>query len=178
MPTERSRRQAICPLPLVVWLGVALLSAAPLFAEIIDRVMAVANGDLILLSDVRAAQSLGLVDVGSDQDPTRAILARLIDRALVLDEVNRYAPPEPEPEAIDDELTIVRARFRSTAEFEQVLRRLGVAEPQLRETLRQNLRIRAYLDQRFAGDGPDHAQTAIAEWMAGLRRRAEILNLN
>jgi len=42
--------------------------------------------------------------------------------------------------------------------------------------LRENLRIRAYLDQRFATSAQPRQQL-IDEWLAGLRRRAEILDV-
>ena len=132
-------------------------------AETIDRVLSVAAGELIMLSDVTAARDLGLV--GPDPtapDPIRAVLAKLIDRELVLAEVERYAPAEPAAEAIDRELQIVRARFATRQAFDAALARSGIDENHLRETLRQNLRIRAYEDQRFTvpapSDDPDHEQ--------------------
>ena len=156
---------------------VALLAAPVRAAEVIDRVLAVVSGNLILQSDVRAAETLGLVDVSGAGDPTRLALTRLIDRSLVLDEVNRYAPPEPDAEAIAERVRIVRERFSSDAEFVTTLRRLGLDEAQLRELVRQNLRIQSYVDQRFATDTPERAQLAVADWIAGLRRRAEIVDV-
>src|SRR5688572_16286271 len=83
--------------------GIVLMGiAGPVLAdEIIDRVLAVAAGNLIMLSDVNAARDLGLIVPGEAADPSREILSRLIDRALVLAEVDRYAPPEPEAAAVD-----------------------------------------------------------------------------
>jgi hypothetical protein len=127
------------------------LSAAA-FAETIDRVLAVAAGELIMLSDVTAARDLGLVTLDQSVDPGQsigAILSRLIDRELVLAEVDRYAPPEPDAEAVDREVLKVRARFASPEAFGAVLRRSGMDENHLRQTLRENLRIIAYEDQRF-----------------------------
>lgn len=43
--------------------------------ELIDRVLAVAAGEVITLSDVRAARELGRVDVGQAADPVRAVLS-------------------------------------------------------------------------------------------------------
>jgi len=127
----------------------------PVAAEMIDRVLAVAAGELIMLSDVTAARDLGLVAPdATSADPVRAVLEKLIDRELVLAEVERYAPPDPTPEAIDHELQIVRARFPSRQAFEAALARSGIDENHLRETLRQNLRIRAYEDQRFTVPPP------------------------
>ena len=118
-------------------------------SEIIDRVLAVAAGNLIMLSDVTAALEFGLVAHGAAPDPVRDTLSRLIDRAIILAEVERYAPPEPDADAVDRELQAVRSGFASPQAFDQTLARVGVNEAHLRETLRQNLRIRAYLDQRF-----------------------------
>jgi len=124
-------------------------------AEIIDRVLAVAAGEVIMLSDVTAARDLALV-VPDDTapDPVRAVLAKLIDRELVLAEVERYAPTEPPAEAVDREFQIVRARFPTQQAFATTLVRSGINENHLRETLRQNLRIRAYEDQRFSVAAP------------------------
>jgi hypothetical protein len=185
-------------------------------AEIIDRVLAVAAGEVIMLSDVTAARDLGLVapEAGAS-DPVRAVLAKLIDRELVLAEVERYAPAEPAAAAVDRELQIVRARFPTRQAFDAALARSGIDENHLRETLRQDLRIRAYEDQRFTvptssdeelhrffsshpqmfardGQAPSfddvraeivRAVTAekrrdlVDEWIAGLRRRSDVIDL-
>jgi hypothetical protein len=145
-------------------------------AEVIDRVLAVVSGDLITFSDVTAARDLGLESADGAADPTRAILSKLIDRELVLAEVERYGPPEPTGEAIDAGVRAVRARFASADAYDAALTRSGIDEAHLRETLRQDLRIRAYEDQRFASAG-DRRQTLIDEWIAALRRRAPISDL-
>ena len=145
--------------------------------EVIDRVLAVVAGDLIMQSDVRAARELGLVSEGDAADPDRAVLSQLIDRALILDEVERYAPPEPAPDAIDRAFRAVRARFGSDEAFSSAFGRVGFDEKQLRAILRQNLRIQAYLDQRFGGETPERGEAIIAAWVSGLRSRATILDL-
>jgi hypothetical protein len=145
--------------------------------EVIDRVLAVVAGDLIMQSDVRAARELGLVNAGDASDPDRAVLSQLIDRALILDEVERYAPPEPAPDAIEGAFRAVRARFGSDAALSSAFARVGFDEKQLRAILRQNLRIQAYLDQRFGGETPERGEAIIAAWVSGLRIRATILDL-
>ena len=75
--------------------AVSLMPAAAR-GEVIDRILAVVNRELITLSDVAAAIRLGLVSVPQEgSDPTRAVLDALIDRQLELGETNRYQPPEP-----------------------------------------------------------------------------------
>jgi len=145
-------------------------------AETIDRVLAVVAGQMILLSDVTAARDLGLQTAEGGADPVRSVLEKLIDRELVLAEVDRYAPPEPDAAAVDREVARVRERFPSAAAFEAALQRSGIDEKHLRETERQDLRAAAYLNQRFATAGDRRAQL-VAEWLTGLRRRADVIDL-
>ena len=144
-------------------------------AETIDRVLAVAAKQMITLSDVIAARDLRLQAADGGGDPIRAILTKLIERELVLAEVDRYAPPEPPADAIDREVQRVRARFASQEAFDAALARSGIDDKHLRETARQDLRIRAYLDQRFTAT--ERREALIAEWMAGLRRRGDVIDL-
>jgi hypothetical protein len=145
-------------------------------AETIDRVVAVVVGQVIMLSDVTAAQELGLESVEPGPDPVRALLSRLIDRDLMLAEVDRYAPPEPDPGAIDRGLAAIRNRFSSPAAYDAVLTRCGIDEKHVRETIRQNLRIDAYLEQRFTPADP-RRRALIADWLTGLRRRGDVVDL-
>lgn len=163
-------------------MGVAVLAgvlaSGAARAETIDRVLAVAGGQLIMLSDVTAARDLGLVSDAGAADPVGAVLAKLISRELVLVEVNRYVPPEPADEAIDREMAAVRARFPSREAFDAALARSGLRETHVRETVRENLRIRAYIEQRFAGaESEARRLMLIDEWVAGLRQRADIVDL-
>jgi hypothetical protein len=155
---------------------VTMLAAGVVRAETIERVLAVVAGQLITLSDVTAARDLGLESADGAADPVRVILARLIDRELMLAEVDRYGPPEPSAEAVDREVERVRTRFPTPDAFNAALVRSGIDEKHLRETLRQNLRMAAYLDQRFTST-LDRRQALIEEWTAGLRRRGDVIDL-
>ena len=42
--------------------------------------------------------------------------------------------------------------------------------------LRQDLRIRAYLDQRFAS-AQERRQAVMDDWLSGLRRRGDVVDL-
>jgi hypothetical protein len=164
------------PTRIAVALLGALCLAAIARAETIDRVLAVVAGQVITLTDVTAARDLGLFDAGAAADPIRAVLSALVDRELILAEAERYAPPEPTAEAVDRELAEVRGRFASPAGFDAALAQSGLDEKHVRETLRQNLRIRAYEDQRFAA-ADSRRQSLIDEWVAGLRRRGDVVDL-
>jgi len=133
---------------LVLALILVVLSE-PASGEVVDRVLAIVEGRLIMLSDVVAARELGLLPAESVGE-TGVVLAALIDRALILHEVDRYAAPDPGPDEVDRQLQLVWARFSSADEYEAVLKKTGLGEGHVRERLRQDLRIRAYLDQRFS----------------------------
>jgi len=166
------------------WIGCAFLhlcilafgSVTTVHGEIIDRVLAVVGGSLITLSDVNAAHDLGLVKPRESGDPIRDVLSQLIDRELQLLEVDRYAPPEPSVADVDREVEVVRSRFPTPGAFDEVLARSGIDLAHLRETMREDLRIRGYLAQRFSV-GEDRRQQVVDEWVAGLRRRADIIVL-
>ena len=168
-------RIANCGLRIGVALVIVTVAIGRARAETIDRVLALVAGQLITLSDVTAARDLGLQTSGDASDPVRAILTKLIDRELVLAEVDRYAPPEPAADAVDGEVQRVRARFGSQSAFDAALARSGIDEKHVRETVRQDLRMRAYLDQRFTSG--DRRQALIDDWMAGLRRRGDVIDL-
>lgn len=160
-----------------VVLAIVLVSSVAR-AEIIDRVLAVAAGQVIMLSDVTAALDFGLVSADGASDRTGAALARLIDRGLVLAEANRYAPPEPAVDAVEQELAGVRARFQSAAAFDAAMQRSGLTDAQLRATLRENLRIKAYIAQRFSGaESETRRQMLVDEWLDGLRQRSDVIDL-
>ena len=133
----------------------ASLSAA---GEIIDRILAVVDGAIIMQSDVTMAVSLGLVPGASPSDQISGPLDALIERRLILEEVDRYAPPDPPEAEVDRYLTDIRGR--AGARFETVLLESGVSVEQLRRHVRDNLRMEAYLQQRFGTMQPSDDEIA------------------
>ena len=110
-------------------------------------------------------------------DRRGATLDRLIERTLMLTEVRRYVPPEPDTAAIEQRLQAIRGRFPSAAAWAQALATSGMDEARLREFVRDDLRTQAYLNERFASPEPERRNAMIADWLAGLRRRAEVTRL-
>lgn len=143
----------------------ALKSTAPAFlalvmtlahAEIIDRILAVVNGALIMQSDVTLAVRLGLAPQSTATDAVAVPLDALIERRLVLEEVDRYAPPEPAAADVDRRFAEVQGR--AAGAFNAILRDSGISPEQLRRQLRDDLRIDAYLQQRFGGVQPSEGE--------------------
>jgi len=125
------------------------LIASAAHAEIIDRILAVVEDQLITLSDVRGVIRLGLETVPPTNDEIAAGLDQLIERQLMLMEVERFAPPEPPPEAVELRLNAVRARLPDALAFETTLHQIGWPEDAVRRYIRDTLRIESYVQQRF-----------------------------
>lgn len=152
-----------------------LLAAALLVnaSQTIDRLAAVVAGQPITLSDVNAALAFHLVDVPRDApNRTDAALQKLIDRTLMLTEVDRFQPPEPDPAEITSRMDALRQQAGSDAAFTHELEIAGMTADRLRRFIRDDLRTATYLNQRF-GDSPQRAQ-AVAAWIGDLRRRNEV----
>jgi hypothetical protein len=160
-----------------------LLSAVVVSAEVIDRIAAVVGGQIITKSDVDAAAAFGLA----------SNLQELIDRTLMLNEVRRVAPPDPPAPALEARMARIRANFATPEAFAHALELSGLDEAAVRFYAADDLRLSAYLDERFlsasqpsdgevrqAGESArprliaEHRQTLVNAWIAELRRRADI----
>jgi parvulin-like peptidyl-prolyl isomerase len=151
------------------------VSARPLRAEIVDRVMAVVGSEVVTLSDVRAADVFGLA-VGATP-ATTDMLAYLINREVMLREVDRYAAPDPEPAVLERRVAQVRARFSTQELYEQALARTAMTEGRLRAVIAENLRVETYLEQRFgtaAQPTPDEVQRYYREHHAEFTREGRL----
>jgi hypothetical protein len=101
------------------------------------------DGYAVTLSDVRAAIGLGVVEAASEGVGVEAV----IERQLVLAEVARFAPPEPVPDAVEREA--IRLRAHAGARLAGLMTATGLDDARIREIARDNLRVEAYLNQRF-----------------------------
>ena len=138
------------------------------------------SGQVILASDVRAFLDLGLHEhgpweIGEQDSAVREgmALSRLIERRLALDEVNRFRQALPTRESVDQYLETVRARFADEDAFAAVLAAVGLDLEDLRQILRDDIRIEAYVSERLGGRAE-----LIEDWIAGLLRRAEIMRVD
>ena len=134
----RSRRSVL------VLLVVASATASTVAQTLLDRVVARVNGSVILLSDERAAVRFGLVDAAADSEDA---VEQMVQRALLVEEVNRFPPPEPAAEAVDAE--VARLRARAGGSLDDVERSTGITADAVRLLARDRLRIQGYIDQRF-----------------------------
>jgi len=125
----------------------ALLLCVPAHAQVIDRVLASVDGRLVTLSDVRVTMTVGLLQ----ESTTEQALDRWVERLLVLQEVDRFAPPEPPAAAVEERTSAALAALGSIEAAGRRLGELGVNREWVRQWVRDDLRIKAYTEQRFSG---------------------------
>jgi hypothetical protein len=147
-----------------------MLAVALQPGELIERTLAIVGGQAVTLSDVRTALALNLIESPPAADALDAATERLVQRTLVLREVERYAPPEPPETLVDERIGQLRGRFSSADQFARALAAGGFTDARLRAWVRDDLRIAAYLNQRFAAVGSPSEEDVSAFYTA---RRAE-----
>jgi hypothetical protein len=135
-------------LSIALVIGCAALAPAGA-QELLDRVLARVDGQPITLTDTRAAIRLGLVEPADGVDAILFALRQLIERRLILAEVARFAPPEPDSAALSGQVNALEARVGTPANLAALERSTGYGQDQIRDVARDNLRIQAYLNQRF-----------------------------
>jgi hypothetical protein len=157
----------------ILFLLIICVSAA--HADVIDRITAVVGGQPIMLSDVTAALQFHLVEPPSGTpDPTAYTVARLIERTLILAEVERFQPPEPDPVEMTIRVDALERLAGSPAAFDKLLAMTGMTRDRLRRHIRDDLRITTYTNQRFGANTPAERERAIRLWVSELRRRADV----
>ena len=136
-------RLALFVAPVLLWGGSA--SSQP---ELVDRIVAIIDRDVVTLSEAEQAAELlelrGVADVGLADVVERLIEARLIER-----EVLRFTgDPLPE-ERVVDAVAAVRDGFDTDEAFEAMLAERGISEDELFSELRRQLSVNRYLERRF-----------------------------
>lgn len=119
----------------------------PRAQTLIDRVVARVDAVPITLTDVQAAIGLGIVQVAGGGDAIAAGTQQMIDRQLELAEVQRFPPPAPPPAMVAME--VARLKMNAGSRLPALMQSTGLVEQRIADIARDNLRIAAYLDQRF-----------------------------
>ena len=110
--------------------------------QLLDRVVARIGSTALTQTDVEAAVAFGIVDPKAG-DPVK----QMIDRKLMLAEVNRFPPPEPDMRVVQD--LMVKMKGAAGGDVNSVMRRTGVDDKRLSELARETLRLQSYIQQRF-----------------------------
>jgi parvulin-like peptidyl-prolyl isomerase len=116
--------------------------------ETVDRIVAVVESDIILMSDVQELARYQLfVDGKSETDAQ--ILDRLIDQWIVRNEAKAVLFPQPSDSEVQRSLERLKRSFSSTEEFEERKKQSGLTDEDIDRMLRAQLYLSNYLDSRF-----------------------------
>ena len=133
----------------VLLLGLLGLPAVCLPAqEVIDRIVARVENDIILLSEVRALSRYQQLVEGKSESDTQ-ILDRLIDQWIVRNEADTAKFPSPSEEDITRGVERVEKSFTSQGEYEARKKQIGLIDADLRTLVAAQLYLSNYLDSRF-----------------------------
>jgi len=116
--------------------------------EIVDRIAARVENDIILLSDIRVlSRYQRFLDGKSETDAH--ILDRLIDQWMVRTEADVSRFPHPSDAEIDGTLERLRKSFTSAEQYEASRKQSGLSDSQVRGVVASQLYLSNYLDSRF-----------------------------
>lgn len=128
--------------------ALAAMSAWLRAQEVVDRIVAHVESDVILLSDVRAlSRYQQFLDGKSETDAQ--VLDRLIDQWIVRTEAEVSHSLRPSEVDIDRGLSRVRDSFGSEQEYEAKKKQAGLSEQEVRTMVASQLYLNNYLDSRF-----------------------------
>jgi hypothetical protein len=140
--TRRSVSAAVC----LIVMAIAVTRGTA--QEVLDRIVARVEGDVLLLSEVRTlSRYQELVDGKSESDTQ--ILDRLIDQWIVRSEATTARFPLPSPGDIDKGVERVQRSFPSLAEYDKRKAQVGLSDVEIRELVASQLYLGNYLDSRF-----------------------------
>jgi len=120
--------------------AVFLICVTGAAAEVVERIVAVVDGDLILLSDLK--REAVFFAPGGDGDEAR-MLDRLIDARLLLSEAKRFVPDGPTPAQIEKKEAEVVLQFQNRDAMRLAWQSFGLSEKSFRSMVRK----RAWIDQ-------------------------------
>jgi hypothetical protein len=130
-------------------------AASPASAEIIDRIAVTVGQHAIKLSDIdrdlRVTTFLNREPLNLSSNTRRAAAERLMDQALISDEIEQGGYARPADSDVEALLTKIRQeRFGgSDARLRQALETYGLTEDQLRQQLLWQLEVLRFIDERF-----------------------------
>jgi hypothetical protein len=116
--------------------------------EVIDRIVARVETDIILLSDVRQLSRYQTFLDGKPQSDAD-ILNRLIDQWIVRSEASVARFPQPADEDVNRSIERLKRSFSSPEEFQARQQQAGITDDEIRRFVRAQLYLSNYLDTRF-----------------------------
>lgn len=126
---------------------------------VMDRVVAVVNGDLILQSDLDEEARMAAFQPLDDRTPAtqEKLIERLIDRALILQQIRQQPQVAINVAQLDTELTALRKNIpqcvayncATDAGWEKFVEAQGFTLVELHDRWRQRMQVLRFVEERF-----------------------------
>jgi parvulin-like peptidyl-prolyl isomerase len=116
--------------------------------EVIDRIAARVENDVILMSDIRGLSRYQQF-VDGKSEPDEQLLDRLIDQWIVRTEAEASRFPQPSDADINLGMERLQSSFASSEEYESRKKQTGLSDAEVRRMVVAQLYLSNYLDSRF-----------------------------
>lgn len=137
------------------WIAATAIFAALMVAggcasaqEVVDRIVAKVESDIILMSDVQQLARYQTFLDGKPQSDAD-ILNRLIDQWIVRSEANVARFPQPSEDDVNRSIERLKRSFSSPEEYETRKTQSGMTDEEIRRFVTAQLYLSNYLDSRF-----------------------------
>jgi len=127
-----------------------LLTASPRLPaqDVIDRIVARVENDVILLSDVHLLSRYQLLVEGKSESESE-ILDRLIDQWIVRNEATAARTPQPSEGEMARGLERLKRSFASEEDYQARRKLAGLSEREVQSLTTSQIYLNSYLDSRF-----------------------------
>ena len=157
-------------------------------AQLVDRILAVVNGEIVTMSDVTEYQELFMPESDS-----QTVLEKLIDQKVLSSEARKFGFASPSEDSVDESRRKLEERLGGPTALENLLNRLSLIENDLNEMIKVRLMVADLMEQQvnlfvfvsgqdideyyrshkeeFSDVSPDEARSMIQERL--VRQRSE-----
>jgi uncharacterized protein YlxP (DUF503 family) len=136
-----------CKLGCAAFFWIALVTCLA-SQEIVDRIVARVDTDIILLSDIQELERYQTFVDGKSESESQ-ILDRLIDQWIVRNEAKAALFPQPSSEEVQRSLERLKRSFSTPEAFADREKATGLRDEDITRMLTRQLYLSSYLDSRF-----------------------------
>jgi hypothetical protein len=129
-------------------IALALPPTRAIARQVLDRIVARVENNIILFSDVRTLSRYQALVQGKPESDAQ-ILDRLIDQWIVRSEADNAHFPRPSETAVARGIERVMASFDSAQEYEARKKEVGLSDAEIRNLVASQLYLSSYLESRF-----------------------------
>jgi parvulin-like peptidyl-prolyl isomerase len=140
--------------------------------EIIDRIAARVENDVILMSDLRELSHYQQLLDGK-AEPDEQVLDRLIDQWIVRSEAEASRFPQPSDADVNRGMERLQKSFASPEEYASRKKQSGLSDAEVRRMVASQLYLNNYLDSRFRPSVQIDAKAIEDFYQSGVIPRAQ-----